>query len=319
MYRSKSSIFLDRSLRAALRGGPFAFLGSVLEWLGSPARQGWRWVLPILVATATVSSRASAQWVEPPGQGWASLTVYHQDTRSIFLPDGTRDSFVLRGHAVASSAYFTADLGLLPGVDTWLQFSFQRLVFEDQVGKATSTGAGDSRFYLRASPLVWFGSQLPFAIRAGVKLPVQDIDVGQELIPLGDGQRDWELIVELGRSLYPRPLYLMGWLGYRWREAVEQPMRDFGDERFFLFAIGGTQGRFGYKLITEGWYGRTPSFGGLTAMGQERELLRLNPTVSYGVGPGSLELGGRFPLTGKNLPAGPDLQVGYFSRFGLWN
>ncbi len=260
---------------------------------------------------------ATPQWVEPPGSGWASLALYHQDTRSVFLPDGSKDFFVLRGRAVASSAYLTGDLGLWSGVDAWLQLSFHRLIFDDQTGRATATGIGDSRVYLRANPLTWFGQEFPLALRAGLKIPMQDIDVGQEFVPLGDGQRDWELILEVGRSLYPRPVYVMGWVGYRWREAVEEPARDFGDERFFLLAVGGDRGRVGYKLTAEGWYGHTPSFGGLTARGQERELLSVNPAVSYQVGPGSLELGGRFPVAGKNLPAGPDVQLGYFTRFSV--
>jgi hypothetical protein len=40
------------------------------------------------------------------------------------------------------------------------------------------------------------------------------------------------------------------------------------------------------------------------------------PSLTSRLGRGSFELGFRLPLTGRNLPAGPDLSVGYFLRWG---
>lgn len=262
------------------------------------------------------AASAEAQWVEAPGRGWASVSAYGQNTRSIYLSNGDKGSFVLEGKAGALSLYVTAVLGVVPGVDVWVQPSFHRLRFEDLTGTRISTGPGDTRVYVRAAPLVWLGRDIPLALRAGVKLPVGDFDVGQDLIPLGDGQRDWELILEAGRSLYPRPVYLMAWVGRRWRESADDPPRDFGDEWFFLAAVGGEAGRWGYKAAMEGWFGEIPRFGGLAAQGQEREMVRFSPSLSPRLGPGSLEIGTRIPLMGKNLPAGTDLVVGYFVRVG---
>ena len=269
-----------------------------------------------LVAGLVTPGFASGQWVEPPGLGWASVAFYGQNSRSVYLANGDKGSFVLDGQTRALSIYVTGVIGVVPGVDVWLQPSFHRLRFEDLTGTRVSTGPGDTRLYVRAAPLSWLGEDLPLALRAGVKLPVGDFDVGQELIPLGDGQRDWELILELGQSLYPRPLYLMGWLGRRWRESTDDPPRDFGDEWFFLAAVGGDVGRWGYKASVEGWFGETPQFGGLNAQGQEREMVRIGISASPRLGPGSLEVGARIPLMGKNLPAGTELVAGYFLRFG---
>ena len=144
----------------------------------------------------------SAQWVEPQGQGWASLSVYHQDTRDAYDFGGDTGMFPAMGHAVATGSFLTLALGLLEGFDAWAQFSFQRLRFDDLIGIRTSTGVGDVRFLARASPLRLLGVTTPLAIRAGVKLPVGDFDVGSNMIPLGDGQRDWELMLELGHSFY---------------------------------------------------------------------------------------------------------------------
>ena len=259
----------------------------------------------------------SAQWVEPQGQGWASLSVYHQDTRDAYDFDGDTGVFPAMGHAVATGSFLTLALGLLEGFDAWAQFSFQRLRFDDLLGMRTSTGVGDVRFFARASPLRLLGVTTPLAIRAGVKLPVGDFDVGSNMIPLGDGQRDWELMLELGHSFYPAPTYVMGWIGYRWREEATEDARDFGDERFFYTAVGGEAGPIGYKVGFEGWHGKTPVFGGLESPREKREMLRFNPSLLIPAGPGQVEIGGRWPLAGKNLPAGKDLVLGYFTRVGF--
>jgi len=261
-------------------------------------------------------ARAEAQWVEPPGQGWASLSVYHQDTREAYDRDGARGDFPGSGHAVATQSFLTLAWGLVRGVDAWAQLSYQRLAFDDLTGRSTSTGPGDVRLYVRFNPLQRLGSSLPIALRGGVKLPVGDFDVGTAVIPLGDGQRDWELMLELGRSFYPAPLYAMGWVGYKWRDARDGGLVDFGNERFFYVAVGGTAAVVDYKLAFDGWYGATPVFNGVRAVGAEREMLRLSPSLLVPAGPGQIELGGRFSLSGTNLPAGSDLVVGYFVRLG---
>lgn len=270
----------------------------------------------LLVALAGLPASAPAQWVEEPGRGWASLTAYHQDTRESFGIDGVKGDFPGGGHSVATQAFLTVAQGLLTGVDVWAQLSYQRLSFDDVTGTSTSTGVGDARLYARLNPiLVVWGVPVPVALRGGVKLPVGDFDVGTSIIPLGDGQRDWELMLELGRSLYPRPFYLMGWAGYRWREARDA-RTDFGDERFFYVAVGGESGRFGFKLAADGWYGATPIINDVLAVGDEREMTRVSPTLLVGLGPGQLEVGVRRPVAGKRLPAGTDLVVGYFTRLG---
>lgn len=261
---------------------------------------------------------AASQWVEPGGSGWTSLSVYHQDTSDVFGIDGDRETFPGRGRTVATSAFFTVAMGIGKGWDFWAQAPLLRLSFEDIfTGVQESTGIGDARLYVRAAPLSWLGSPLPLAIRGGVKLPVGDFDVGTSLIPLGDGQRDWELMLELGHSFYPRPIYAMGWAGYRWREARVPGRQEFGNEWFFYTAAGGETRLFGWKIALEGWYGGTPVFDGILATGLERELVRVSPTMLLSLGPGQVEFGGRFPLSGQNLPAGPDWIAGYFTRFGF--
>lgn len=269
----------------------------------------------VLVACLACGSPLAAQWVEPPGQGWVSLTTYHQDTRDVYDLNGERGAFAGAGHVVATASFLTVARGLARGFDAWAQFSFQRLRFDDRTGVSTATGIGDTRFYLRFNPLMLAGIDVPVAIRAGVKLPVGDFDVGSDQLPLGDGQRDWEIMLEAGRSFYPAPFYFMSWAGYRWREARDGGRTDFGNERFFYAALGGTA-VVDFKIALEGWYGQTPVFNNVLALGAEREFLRLGPSVLLNLGPGQVEVGARIPLSGRSLPAGNELVLGYFTRFG---
>ncbi len=297
------------------------------EWCGDTAELTRRMRVPGIAVVSAVLSLSgaavpvsiSAQWIEPPGKGWTSLTFYHQDTEQVYNFEGDQGPFPADGHAVGNSTFLTTALGLVDGVDAWAQFSFNRLRFDDVLGQRTSTGPGDVRLYARASPLRLFGMSTPVAIRAGVKLPVGDFDVGTNLIPLGDGQRDWELMLELGHSFYPNPTYVAAWIGYRWREPSPDDDQAFGDERFFYAAVGGELGPIGYKVAFDGWYGKTPIFDGLPAPGAKREMLRLSPSLLIPAGPGQFEIGTRLPLAGKNLPAGADLVVGYFTRIDFWS
>ena len=268
-----------------------------------------------LFTLSLLASPGHGQWIEPQRQGWTSFAMYYLDTREEFSPTGQVRDIILDGHAQTASFFLTLAMGIAPGVDLWVQPSYHRLEFADLDGTRISWGFGDTRVYARTAPLRLMGSDFPFAIRVGTKLPT-DFESGTNLIPLGDGQRDWEVLAEVGHSFWPRPFYAQGWVGYRWREAQDTGS-DFGNERFFNVSFGGGGDLLGFKVQFEGWYGGTPTFGGLTGQGQEREMVRLYPSLLVTAGPGQVELGSRLPLAGQNLATGPELVVGYFSRLSM--
>ena len=275
------------------------------------------------VVAAAISALAwgtpvEAQWVEDPGRGWAALAVYHQDTREEYRSNGDVRDIFPDGHAITTSSFLTLNSGLVRGVDAWLQLSFHHLQFNDLADDRSSTGFGDTRAWIRAAPLKWLGSDLPFAIRGGVKLPFGDFDVDAEIIPLGDGQRDWEVMAEVGHSFWPRSEYVMGWVGYRWREENTESLRDFGNEVFYFAQVGGRAGPVGYKVAVDGWDGASGAVEGLPIPSFQRDLVQLQSTLSYPLGPGEVEAGARFTLRGKNLPAGTALLLQYFTRLGLF-
>ncbi len=269
------------------------------------------------VAVLLLPEPAAGQWVEPPGQGWVSASIYHQDTRRRFDSRGEERSLFADGHAITSSLYVTAAVGVISGVDIWAEMPMHRLRFDDAAGNRDRTGIGDPKVWVRVAPLRLAGSAFPLAVRAGVKLPAGDFPVDAQVIPLGEGQRDWEVLVEVGHSFYPLPVYAMAWVGYRWRERDDETERDWGDERFFLAQVGGTVGRIGYKVIAEGWDGLTPVLEGILTPTAERAYLQVMPMLTYPIGGGQLEAGVRVPIYGRNLPSGQALVLGYFFDWSL--
>ena len=264
-----------------------------------------------------------AQWIEAPGQGWVEVAVYHHDTRKRFDPSRSLEPlFNADARAITTSLYLTAVAGVVPGADVWVQMPYNRLEFNDIAADRQSIGIGDPRIHLRLG-LALFGvrSLVPVAVRGGVKLPLGEFTNDAEIIPLSEGQTDWEVMLELGHSFYPAPFYAMAWAGYRWRTYNDDIDRKPGDERFAYAAVGGRLRSFEWKLAAEGLSGLAPrrrQAGVEFILEQDkRELFQILPSIGYRVGPGTAVLGGRFPLAGRNLPAGPAVFVSYFMRFGF--
>lgn len=268
---------------------------------------------------ASWAGQGRAQWVEPPGSGWLQVSVYHHNTRSRFDERGhVVGIFNEGGQSITTSLFATVVHSITRGADVWLEVPLHWLQFNDVVADRSSTGLGDPRIHVRAGPAL-FGVHtfpVPVALRLGAKLPLGDFPIDSEIIPLTEGQRDYEVILELGHSFYPRPFYAMGWVGYRWRERNEEVARKPGDERFFFVAVGGGVGRFTWKVAADGLFGRTPRLLGIPIVSARRRLVQLLPSAGWRVGPGVVELGARLPVVGRNLPAGPALFLGYFIRWG---
>ncbi|MEM8484095.1 MAG: hypothetical protein AAF564_01040 [Bacteroidota bacterium] len=264
---------------------------------------------------------AYGQWVQRPGTGWVQASLYHHDTRDRFDEQGNKEPlFNEEGRSITTSFFLTGAYGVYRGIDVWAQLPVHRLAFNDVAADRENFGLGDPLLHVRVGPALFgISTALPVAIRGGVKLPLGDFPVDSEIVPLTEGQRDWELMVELGHSFYPAPVYVMGWAGYRWRETNNDIERKPGNERFVFLAVGGAQNKLSWKLALEAVFGeKWVSFTGVRiplAM-SERELVQVLPTVGWAVGKGAVELGGRLPVMGQNLPAGPALFLGYFVRLG---
>ena len=294
-----------------------AWSGTASAGRRTPRRLGVgnRFVVGFLLGgTLLGASPAAGQWVSSPREGWVDLTLIHHDTRREFDTTTSRRRIFAGGRALTRSMFLTANIGLLRGLDTWIQVPLHHLRFDDAGGKRVSSGVGDPKAWLRAGPELLGLGPWPVAIRGGVKMDSGTFELDAEVVPLGEGQVDLELMLELGRSFHPRPLWTSGWIGYRWRlENTEAGVRP-GNERFWWWSVGGNVRSLGWQAALEGLSGEPWIIQNLSIASARRELLQFFVKADYPVGPGRASLGIRAPLSGRNLPGGAAVTAGYFFR-----
>lgn len=252
----------------------------------------------------------------PAGAGWVQLSVSGQRATEAFNPLGERQPLIGGSSFDTRSLFLTAAYGLTEGVEVWGQLPAHRLTVSGSAGRSEGSGVGDIRGAVRVSPAV-VGWTVPVALRLGVKLPGSDFPVDPRLIPLTEGQRDVEASVEAGWSGTERPLYVVGWVGYRWRAANEVAGFEPGDERFLHAAVGGWAGPLTFELGLDALWGAAPVEQGLTLEGDRRRLVQILPTVGSEVGPGRLEVTAPVSIAGRNLPAAVGISIGYRTAWGL--
>lgn len=266
---------------------------------------------PVLAQGGTISTLA-------PGSGWVQVSGFRQASDAFYNHQGDPQSFFASGRTRTHSVFLTAAVGVVRGVDAWLQAPVHDLRYVDQTGERHRTGVGDIRGALRLSPAAIGWSGVPIALRAGVKVPGTTFPVDATIIPLSEGQRDWELSVESGGAIRASGtvLYALGWVGYRWREENDAGGIDPGDELFTHAAIGGSWGSLDIELGAEALFGRTPRRLGFDLPSGRRRLVQLQPTIGYALGPGTVQFTVVQPLSGRSLPTGTAGSIGYLMTWG---
>ncbi|WP_103029490.1 transporter [Salinibacter altiplanensis] len=279
---------------------------------------------------AVLPAPSHGQWVEAPGTGWVQLQVAHQSTKEGFGQTGTvvpLDELDPSARSIITTARLTGALGLVRGLDTWVDLPLHRQEFNGAGTDLLSTGLGDPRFFLRAGPSLFGVGSLPVAValRGGVTLTTGTFENDAETISLSQGQRDWSVLLEVGKSLHPWPMYVSGWAGYRWREENEAIARDPGNEWVFNAAAGGSLDRFEWKIAVDGLFGQSALDTRTGFAFAPRELVQITPTVGWRLGPGALQAGVRIPVHGQStrsnrLPASSTFTLGYFLSWDdpLW-
>lgn len=281
-------------------------------------------LLVLGVIALALPDGARAQWAQDQGEGWAQLTVFRHETSEEFKRDGEVRDFENQGHAVTTSFFLTSAVGVVDGLDVWAQVPLQSLSFEDAGSDLEKSAVGDTKFWVRAGTRLFseeLARTLPFtlAVQAGAKFPVSEFPVDSEVIPVTDGQRDYEVMGQIGKSFHPLPLYVKGWLGFRWRERNERILTDFGNELFALAEVGGELGPIPWRVTMNGLWGDPHVKEGIRLEQSPRKIVEILPVVSVPTGWQDLrlEFGGRFPVDGRNLPAGPALRTGFFVPFSV--
>jgi hypothetical protein len=268
---------------------------------------------PVLARGGTIETLA-------PGSGWFQASVFRQSSGAFFDPTGGRRPYLANGRADTYSLYFTGSVGVVRGLDVWAQLPVHRLSFSDITGERARSGIGDPRVSIRLSPQIFGANAVPLALRAGVKLPGTDFPVDPRVLPLGEGQRDWEVSVEAGQGFGGLDVtgYALGWIGYRWRERNDETDRKPGDELFAHAAFGVRWRAWHVELAAEIMSGQPSERFGLELETGRRQLLQIQPTLGYDLGRGTFEITAAVPLAGKNLPTGPGVSLGYRFTWGAY-
>lgn len=279
---------------------------------------GWRCaVTACAILTLTAPGLVSAQWAEGQGGYWTKVSVFRHTTEEQFRSNGDVRPFLAANAQSRSTAiFFDALYGVTDRLDVWVQVPYFDLHFDDDADERHSQGIGDVRLSARYNLLKLRGGSIPISARFTVKAPVVDFPIDAEVIPVGEGQWDYEAWLEGGASFWPIPAYAVLWVGYRWRALNSETTRDPGDERTLLAEVGGTfAGPLGGKVVLDAIFGKTGAVQGIKVSGDEREIVYLQPTLTYQLTSSlALETSVRVPLHGKNYPAGPQFTVGFFQR-----
>ena len=277
----------------------------------------YRTAAAALIAAAVFSSPVAAQWPAGQGQYWTKLSLFDHSTTEQFRANGDKRPFLNPNAESRSRAlFFDGLVGVTDRIDLWLQVPYFDLNFDDDADERHSSGVGDVRLSARYNLFQLRGGSVPISVRFTTKVPLVDFPIDAEVIPVGEGQWDYEAWFEAGVSFWPIPAYGVLWLGHRWRATNRETTRDPGDEFAFLAELGGTLlGPLGGKVVIDAIFGKNGSVQGVPVSSDEREIVYLQPTVNYQVTPSFLlEAAVRVPLHGQNFPAGPQIVLGFFHR-----
>ena len=256
------------------------------------------------------------------GQFWGKLTYFQQQTEEWYVgkgrgTPGTRARYDFDGQYESRAVFFESMYGVTDRLDLGLQIPYFDQSFANAALARTDTGLSDIRalakFRLLAKPLV-------LAFKAGVKVPTGEFKNEDGLIPVGEGQWDFDFVGQIGRSFWPLPLYGNIDLGYRVRTRNEQIDRDPGDE-WFLNA------EMGYQLVRQLMLlGKCevlrsdPAidfFGDFEIETGIKRITYLTPALLYAVGQRTtIEAAVRFSLNGRNFPAGRQFVLGVATTLG---
>ncbi len=284
-------------------------------------RKQWAVTLFAVAEILVPDAAGAGAWTLPAGSAWGKITWFRQHAREWYInaqeftgrmhEAGSRRPYRFNGEydsmAVFAEGFF--------GASDRLDLGFQVPWFDQQFDDATHLDpVGDSGFSDLRLLAKWRAFQTPavFTVKTAVKMPTGEFRNEDGLIPVGEGQWDFDFTLQAGRSFWPLPLYANADVGYRVRTENEEILRDPGDEWMIDLEAGGDVGdRVGLALKLQMLRGRTGTDFGFPSRTQIKRITYLAPALSFSL-PGNalLELAVRQSLGGRNFPAGRQLALG---------
>jgi len=216
-----------------------------------------------------------------------------------------------------NSVFVTSGFGITEGLEVWAQVPIHDLSSTSAAGDADRRGMGDPRFAVRVGSEL-LGLSFPLMVRAGVKFAGTSFPIDATIIPLSEGQTDWEVSLESGYYLSGAfPLQVVGSFGYRWRQLNVDSGRKPGSERFAYLFVGGPQRGWRWSVAFEGLWGDAPEEHGFRLPASKRKLIRLGPSIAYQMGGNEVQVAMTLPLLGRNLAAARAITIGFYMPWAL--
>ena len=287
-------------------------------------------ILGVALSVALLPRAADAgAWTLGKGNMWSKITFMTQATDQHYDGEGNAVEIPWDARYQSRQVYLDLFYGVKDGVDVGLQVPFVSSKFVDRdegndVGTPppaleTESGLGDLRGYAKIKLLDQ--SQLVGTLKLGFKTPLGEYRPVPEALSVTDGQWDFEVVGQIGRSFWPTPVYANLDLGYRMRGEYKdtddmEPDRSYtpGAELVFGAEAGYSPlDRLVVALKFEGLsgaeYDAVNNPGAPETLSQS--VTNLVPTVLVDLNPNlSLEASTRMTTSGNRYFAGPTWSLG---------
>ena len=273
-----------------------------------------RCLLSLAVILGTSGLAHAGAWTLPRGTNWLKAGFMFQDTTERYFLDGERIPYFFDGRNQTRALFFEYVRGITDRLDIKAQLPVFDVSFDDLSDERRSTGLGDLRLEARYNLV-----QDPLVVTAGgtIKFPTGEFINDAEIVPVGEGQYDFDVFTEIGRSLWPTNGYITGKLGYRFRTENQETGIQFGNEILWRAEFGYRfSRRVSSKLLLRGIHGSEATSFGLPIESLRREIVFIEPGVYLNLTPSQgIEVTVPISLRGRNWPAGPVFTVSYITIF----
>ena len=268
-------------------------------------------------------------WTLPQGELWTKVTLFRQEAHEWYIASpeftdgeiqkvGTRRSYRFNGKYQSKAIFIETFYGVTDRFDIGAQVPYfaQQFADDTRLKSPSESGFSDLRLFAK-----WRALDAPalLTLKLGAKIPTAEFRNEDGIIPVGEGQWDFDFIGQVGRSFWPLPLYANLDVGYRVRLKNDEIDRDPGDEWFFNAEVGiNLTRRVLLMTKVEGLRGKAATdFGSIENRSQIKRITYLSPVLSVGLNDrAALELGVRYTLNGRNFPAGHQVTLGLSSTLG---
>jgi hypothetical protein len=298
--------------RPTLMKGLLVLVGALL-----PATLAGQAICAAPHSAPSLRPSGSLETIEPL-TGWVQVAAFRQQATEFFNSQGDVRNLLADGKITTSSVFISSAFGITEGLEVWGQVPVHNLQSSSTAGGSTSLGFGDPRIALRIGGDLFGIKKVPVLLRAGLKVSGQSFPVDATILPLTEGQTDWEMGLETGYYFAGSfPIQVIATGGYRWRGLRSETGRKPGNERFTYLGIGGPRNGWRWGLAFEGLWGAAPVDNGVLLPGASRKLLQIDPSVAFQIGGKEVEFSFRFPVSGRNLATGNSLTIGIFMPWAL--